>query len=204
MAKSKVVYAEGDLPAGAGFKGEVAVDSEFTGLSLSRDRLCLVQVANGAGKTYVVKVAPPYDCPRLKKMLADPKLVKIFHFARADVGMIRKCLGVDVENVFCTKIASKLVRTYTDKHSLKTLVREFFGVDLNKDEQTSDWAGKLSAEQIEYAANDVAYLHELKRILTAMLRRENKLALAEKCFASVGTLAELDIAGWQDEDFFAH
>jgi ribonuclease D len=133
--KNKIIYAEGDLPAGAKFKGEAGIDTEMTGLSLARDRLCLVQVADGGGTIYVVKVAPPYSCPNLKKLLSDPKICKIFHFARADIGMIRKCLGIGVTSVFCTKIASKLVRTYTDKHSLKVLVKEFFKVDLNKDEQ---------------------------------------------------------------------
>ena len=202
--KNKIIYCEDDLVAGAKFKAEAAIDTEMTGLSLSRDRLCVAQVADGAGKIYVIKLAPPYRCPNLKKLLADPGICKIFHFARADIGMIRKCLGIEVANVFCTKIASRLVRTYTDKHSLKTLVKEFFGIDLNKDEQTSDWSAKLSKKQVEYAAGDVAYLHGLKNMLTGMLEREGRLALAQKCFGFLNVRAELDLDGWPDEDIFAH
>ncbi|MDR1476789.1 MAG: ribonuclease D [Rickettsiales bacterium] len=202
--KNKIAYFEGDLPSGAKFGGDVAVDCEFTGLSLSRDRLCLAQVEDGAGNIYVVRLAPPYDCPNIERLLADSKICKIFHFARADLGMIKKCLGVDVANVFCTKIASRLVRTYTDKHSLKALVKEFFGVDLDKDEQTSDWSGKPSEKQIEYAANDVAYLHELKKILSEMLKREKRVELAEACFGFLNARVALDLAGWDDEDIFAH
>jgi ribonuclease D len=201
--KNKIVYSEGDLPANSKFNA-AAIDSEMTGLSLARDRLCLVQAADGKGNIYVVKIAPPYACPNLKKLFADSKICKIFHFARADMGMIRKCLGVEVKNVFCTKIASRLVRTYTDKHSLKALVKEFFGVELNKDEQTSDWSGKLSEKQVEYAANDVAYLHELKKILTDMLVREGRMELAESCFGFLPARVALDLAGWDEEDVFAH
>jgi ribonuclease D len=201
--KHEIIYLVGDLSPSIRFGEEVAIDGEFTGLSLLRDRLCLIQMTDGKGKTYVVKVNPPYDCPNLKRAIKNADA--IFHFARMDMAMIKKCLGVSPKSVFCTKIASRLVRTSSDKHSLKALVAEYFGVDISKDEQQSDWAEKkLTKKQIEYAASDVAYLHELKKILTGKLVREKRLALAEKCFAFLPTRVELDLAGWQDADIFAH
>ncbi|MDR3126256.1 MAG: ribonuclease D [Rickettsiales bacterium] len=201
--KQEIIYLQGDLPPSIRAGGELAFDAEFTGLSLLRDRLCLVQMARGDGKVYVVRVNPPYDCPNLKRVIKGADA--IFHFARMDMAMIKKCLGVFPKSVFCTKIASRLVRTSTDRHSLKALVSEYFGIDLSKDEQQSDWADeKLSKRQIEYAAGDVVYLHGLKKILSDKLARERRRELADKCFAFLPARVELDLAGWQDEDIFAH
>ena len=201
---SKVIYSEGDLPKSAKINGAVAIDTEATGLSALRDRLCVVQLRGEGGDTHVVRVAPPYNCPNLKKILSDKGREHIFHFARFDVMMIKKSLGIEVPNVFCTKIASRLVRTYTEKHSLKTLVLELFGVELNKEEQHSDWAGNLSDAQIEYAAGDVLYLHEIRRIMLERLKREGRLGLAEACFKFLNARVELDLAGWENTDIFAH
>lgn len=203
--KNKIIYLDKDLPKNLKFDTSIAVDTEATGLSMLRDRLCVVQLTDGKGNIYVVKVESPYNCPNLKSVLANPKIEKIFHFARFDVAMIKKCLGVDVYPIFCTKIASKLCRTSTDKHSLKSLVKEFFDVDLNKDEQTSDWAvSKLSEKQIQYAAGDVEYLHRIKEILVEKLKREKRLELAKKCFEFLPARCALDLQGWADEDIFAH
>ncbi len=203
--KNKIIYLEGDLPDNLSFKNSIAVDTEATGLSMLRDRLCVVQLTDGNGDIYVVKVESPYNCPNLKKVLANPEIEKIFHFARFDVAMIKKCLGIDVFPIFCTKIASKLARTSTDKHSLKSLVREFFDVELNKDEQTSDWAvAHLSEKQINYAAGDVEYLHRIKDILIEKLMREKRLEIAESCFKFLPVRCELDLLGWGDEDIFQH
>lgn len=203
--KNKIIYLEGDLPNGLEFKESIAVDTEATGLSMLRDRLCVVQLTDGNGDIYVVKVESPYNCPNLKALLSNPSIEKIFHFARFDVAMIKKCLGVDVAPIFCTKIASKLARTSTDKHSLKALVKEFFDVDLNKDEQTSDWAvPHLSENQIKYAAGDVEYLHRIKDILIEKLNRENRFNLAKQCFEFLPARCELDLSGWNDIDIFEH
>ena len=203
--KHKIIYLENDLPSNIKFTSPIAIDTEMTGLSLLRDRLCLIQLTDNKGIVYVIKVDPPYNCPNLKKILTDSKIEKIFHFARADVAMIKKCFGINTAPIFCTKIASKLSRTSTDKHSLKALVKEFFDIDLNKDEQTSDWASKkLTKKQIEYAANDVIYLHEIKEKLLEKLKRENRIELAYKCFDFIQTRCDLDFSGWQDEDIFQH
>lgn len=203
--ENKIIYLKDDLPQNETFKSPIAVDTEMTGLSLLRDRLCVVQLTDGNGKIYVVHIHPPYNCPNLKKLLSDSKIEKIFHFARADVAMIKKCLGIDATPVFCTKIASKLSRTSTDKHSLKALVKEFFNVDLNKEEQTSDWAvDTLSDSQIEYAAGDVLYLHKIKDILVEKLKREGRLELAQKCFEFLPYRCEMDLLGWENEDIFHH
>ena len=203
--KHKIIYLENDLPSNIKFTSPIAIDTEMTGLSLLRDRLCLIQLTDNKGIVYVIKVDPPYNCPNLKKILTDAKIEKIFHFARADVAMIKKCFGINTAPIFCTKIASKLSRTSTDKHSLKALVKEFFDIDLNKDEQTSDWASKkLTKKQIEYAANDVIYLHEIKEKLLEKLKRENRIELAYKCFDFIQTRCDLDLSGWQDEDIFQH
>lgn len=203
--ENKIIYLKDDLPQNETFKSPIAVDTEMTGLSLLRDRLCTVQLTDGNGKIYVVHIKPPYNCPNLKKLLSDSHIEKIFHFARADLAMIKKCLGINATPVFCTKIASKLSRTSTDKHSLKALVKEFFGVDLNKDEQTSDWAVEtLSSSQIEYAAGDVLYLHKLKDILVEKLKREGRLELAQKCFEFLPYRCEMDLQGWEEEDIFHH
>ncbi len=203
--KNKIIYLEGDLPKDVKFSKSVAVDTEATGLSMLRDRLCVVQLTDGKGIIYVVKVNPPYNCPNLKILLKNPKIEKIFHFARFDVAMIKKCLGVDVTPIFCTKIASKLSRTSTDKHNLKSLVKEMFDIDLSKDEQTSDWAvPHLSKNQIKYAAGDVEYLHRIKDILVEKLKRENRLKIAEACFKFLPVRCELDLQGFGEDDIFHH
>lgn len=203
--ENKIIYLKGDLTDNLTFKSPIAVDTEMTGLSLLRDRLCVVQLTDGTGNIYVVHIKPPYNCPNLKKLLSDSHIEKIFHFARADLAMIKKCLGIDATPVFCTKIASKLSRTSTDKHSLKALVKEFFSIDLNKEEQTSDWAvDTLTNSQVEYAAGDVLYLHKIKEILTEKLKREGRLELAQKCFEFLPYRCEMDLQGWEHEDIFQH
>jgi len=196
----------GDLPEGLDFGAVVAVDTEALGLIPGRDRLCLVQLSAGDGVAHLVQLArDQYDAPNLKALLTDPHVTKLFHFARFDVAMFRQYLGVDCKPVYCTKIASKLVRTYTDKHGLKDLVRELLNVDLSKEQQSSDWGAKeLSERQLAYAANDVAYLHQLKNALDAMLAREGRAELAQACFDFLPTRAGLDLAGWEEMDIFAH
>ena len=202
----KIKLHKGDLPAGLDLGPLVAIDSETLGLNPQRDRLCLVQLSSGDGVCHAVQFAPgDYAAPNLKRMLADPKSLKLFHFARFDVAMFRKYLGVVTAPIYCTKIASKLVRTYTDKHGLKDLVKELLSVDLSKEQQSSDWgAPTLSEKQLAYAANDVAYLHKLKDVLDTMLAREHRTALAQACFDFLPSRAELDLAGWEDVDIFAH
>jgi ribonuclease D len=202
----KVKLYQGDLPDGLNLGPVVAIDTETLGLNPFRDRLCLAQMTGGDGVCHMVRFAAGrYDAPNLKRMLADPAVLKLFHFARFDIAMFRRWLGVDVRPVYCTKIASKLVRTYTDKHGLKDLVRELLGVDLSKEQQSSDWgAAELSEKQLAYAANDVAHLHQLKDALDAMLAREGRTHLAKACFDFLPMRAELDLAGWGDTDIFAH
>ncbi|HIC79823.1 MAG TPA: ribonuclease D [Kiloniellaceae bacterium] len=196
----------GDLPADVSFDGSVAVDSETMGLTPARDRLCLVQLSGGDGVCHLVQFAKGnYDAPNLKALLADPQVTKLFHFARFDVAVIRQYLGVDCRPIYCTKIASKLVRTYTDRHGLKDLCRELIGVEISKQQQSSDWgAGELSQEQLAYAASDVLYLHRLRAKLDGMLEREGRQELAEACFRFLPTRAELDLAGWGEVDILAH
>jgi ribonuclease D len=205
MASTSFKLHKGDLPAGLDFSGSVAIDTETLGLKPHRDRLCLVQLSAGDGRAHLVQVAPPYDCPRLKALLTDPAVTKIFHFARFDVAVLRQYLGVDTAPVYCTKIASKLARTYTDRHGLKDLVGELMQVDLSKQQQSSDWgADKLSDQQLAYAASDVFHLHGLKERLDLMLAREGRTALAEAAFRFLSARAELDLAGFEDIDIFAH
>lgn len=201
-----IYYHEGDLPDGLDLGASVAIDSETMGLRFRRDDLCVVQLSSGDGNAHVVRLnRPAYDCPNLKRLLADPKVLKLFHFGRFDIGMFELHLGVTTSPVYCTKIASKLVRTYTDKHGLKDLVRELLNIDLSKEQQSSDWgAGELSEKQLAYAANDVAYLHQLKDALDTMLAREGRTHLAKACFDFLPTRAELDLAGWEETDIFAH
>ena len=196
----------GDLPAGLDFGTSVAVDTETQGLSLVRDKLCLVQLSAGDGDAHIVQVdRNTYDCPNLKALLADTAVTKIFHYARFDVAMIARDLGIDMAPVFCTKIASGLVRTYTDRHGLKDLCRELLGVDLSKQQQSSDWASdELTDAQLNYAASDVLYLHQLKTILSARLMRENRYEIAKSCFEFLPTRAALDLAGWDEVDIFSH
>lgn len=202
----KIKLHKGDLPDGLDLGPSVAIDTETLGLNPFRDRLCLVQLSSGDDVCHAVQFAPgEYAAPNLKRMLGDPKVLKLFHFARFDIGMLKRYLGVTAAPVYCTKIASRLARTYTDKHGLKDIVRELLGVELSKEQQSSDWgAPNLSERQLAYAANDVAYLHRLKVALDAMLVREGRASHAEACFAFLPARVELDLAGWQDTDVFAH
>lgn len=195
-----------DLPDGIDFGRSVAVDTETQGLSLVRDKLCLVQLSSGDGNAHVVQVnRSTYDCPNLKALMVNPDVEKIFHFARFDVAIMKRDLGVDITPVFCTKIASGLVRTYTDRHGLKDLCKELLGVDLSKQQQSSDWASEvLTQAQLDYAASDVLYLHQLKTILSARLFRENRFNVAKACFEFLPARAELDLLGWNDIDIFSH
>lgn len=196
----------GDLPADVTFGDSVAIDTETQGLNPLRDRLCLVQLSGGDGVCHLVKFAPDgYQAPNLKKLLIDTSVLKIFHFARFDVAVIRQWLGVELTPVYCTKIASKLVRTYTDRHGLSALAKELCEIDMSKQQQSSDWAAaELSPAQLEYAASDVLHLHRIKAILDAMLAREGRTHLAEACFEFLPTRAALDLAGWSETDIFAH
>ena len=202
----KIKLYKGDLPDGLDLGPVVAVDSETLGLNPFRDRLCLVQLSSGDDVCHAVQFAPgQYAAPNLKKMLTDPNVLKLFHFARFDVGMFQRYLGVVTSPIYCTKIASKLVRTYTDRHGLKDLVKELLNVDLSKEQQSSDWgAPDLSERQLAYAANDVAYLHKLKEALDRMLAREHRTELAQACFAFLPARATLDLAGWSEVDIFSH
>ena len=202
----KIKLHKNDLPADLDLGPIVAIDTETMGLSPFRDRLCLAQLSSGDGVCHAVQFADgAYDAPNLKRMLADPKTLKLFHFARFDMAMFKRWLGVVTAPVYCTKIASKLVRTYTDKHGLKDLVKELLAVDLSKEQQSSDWgAPELTERQLAYAANDVAYLHRLKESLDVMLAREGRTALAKACFDFLPARAELDLSGWAETDIFAH
>ena len=203
---TKIRLHKGDLPAGVTFGDSVAVDTETLGLSLVRDKLCVVQLSSGDGTAHVVQLdRSSYDAPNLKALLADTGVEKIFHFARFDVAMIQKWFGVTCAPVFCTKIASKLARTYTDRHGLKDVSRELVGVDMSKAQQSSDWGAEtLSEAQLAYAASDVLHLHEIRDRLTGMLDREGRLDLARECFDFLPTRARLDPEGWPDTDIFAH
>ncbi|MEX6631970.1 ribonuclease D [Hyphococcus lacteus] len=197
---------KGDLPEGLDLGPVVAVDSETMGLIPYRDPLCLVQLSAGDGDTHLVQLdRNTYDAPRLKALLSDTNTLKIFHFARFDVAAFQQWLGVVTTPVYCTKIASKLCRTYTDRHGLKDVTRELAGVDLSKQQQSSDWGAEtLSAAQIEYAASDVLHLHLLREKLNEMLAREGRTALAQACFDFLPIRSALDIAGWPETDIFAH
>ena len=202
-----VHFHEEDLPAGVLADGPVAVDTETMGLVTPRDRLCVVQISDGQGDEHLVrfKVGSNYDAPNLKAVLADPQRLKIYHFARFDLAAIEYYLGVTAAPVFCTKIASKLTRTYTDRHGLKNLVSELLAADISKQQQLSDWgAPELTEAQREYAASDVRYLHRLREVLVARLERENRTAMAQACFDFLPTRARLDLAGWADRDIFSH
>jgi ribonuclease D len=196
----------GDLPDISRYKGAIAVDTEAMGLDARRDRLCVVQLSPGDGSADVVQIpSENINAPNLKKLLTDPAIEKIFHFARFDLAMISQWLGVMPGPVYCTRTASRLARTYTDKHGLKDLVRELLNVDLSKQQQSSDWGSeKLSDAQLSYAASDVLYLHALKEKLDAMLAREGRTELATACFRFLPDRARLDLAGWAAEDIFGH
>ncbi|HMO28444.1 ribonuclease D [Enterovirga sp.] len=195
----------GDLPADFEPGSSIAIDTETLGLNPHRDRLCVVQLSRGDGSADVVQIGPSPDAPNLKRVLADPGVTKIFHFARFDLAVLFLRLGVMPAPVYCTKIASKLVRTYTDRHGLKDLSRELLGIDMSKAQQSSDWAAEtLSQAQLDYAASDVLHLHALKRRLDAMLEREGRIDLARACFDFLPTRARLDLAGWGETDIFSH
>jgi ribonuclease D len=196
----------GDLPNLSAYKGAVAIDTETMGLDPNRDRLCVVQLSPGDGSADVVQIAAGQNkAPNLEKLLTDKSIVKIFHYGRFDMGVMQKTFGVMAEPVYCTKIASRLVRTYTDRHGLKDLVREILGVDLSKQQQSSDWGAEdLSDPQVTYAASDVLHLHALRDKLDAMLAREGRTALADACFRFLPERVRLDLAGWAAEDIFSH
>lgn len=196
-----------DLPSDVVFDGDIAVDTETMGLDPHRDRLCLVQLSDGHGDEHLVRFAPgsDYAAPRLRALLADPVRVKLFHFGRFDLAVIERYLAVRATPVYCTKIASKLVRTYTDRHGLKELVRELVGQEVSKQQQSSDWgAAELTAAQLDYAASDVRFLHRMRDVLDERLAREGRTELARACFEFLPTRAALDLAGWADTDIFAH
>lgn len=199
-------FHRGDLPADYVPGVSIAVDTETLGLNPHRDRLCVVQISRGDGDADVVQILPDGPAPAvLIRVLADPAVLKIFHFARFDLAVLSHRLGIMPGPVYCTKIASKLVRTYTDRHGLKDLSRELLGIDLSKAQQSSDWAAaELSPAQVEYAASDVLHLHALKQRLDTMLARENRRELAESCFAFLPIRARLDLLGWPETDIFAH
>jgi len=196
----------GDLPDPSRYTGAVAIDTETLGLNPHRDRLCVVQLSPGDGTADVVQIpAGGADAPNLKRLLADPSIVKIFHYARFDIAVLFNALGVMATPIYCTKIASRLTRTYTDRHGLKDLSRELLGVDMSKQQQSSDWgADTLSEAQVAYAASDVLYLHALKDKLDAMLAREGRADLAAACFRFLPDRARLDLMGWDEQDIFAH
>lgn len=196
----------GDLPADVKFNGDIAVDTEAMGLNNKRDRLCLVQLSDGQGDVHLVKFEwGVYNAPNLVALLSDSNRVKLFHFARFDLSIMRHYLGVRIAPVYCTRTASRLARTYTDRHGYKDVCRELLGVDISKQQQSSDWGQPtLSPEQIEYAASDVLHLHKLRDKLDIMLKREGRMELAESCFEFLPARAALDIAGWEDQDIFAH
>ncbi|MFN3559795.1 MAG: ribonuclease D [Brevundimonas sp.] len=201
-----VYLHEGDLPDDLDLGPVVAVDSETMGLRFRRDPLCVVQLSSGDGDAHVVRLnRPAYDCPNLKRAMADPDVLKLFHFGRFDIGMFQLHLGVETRPVYCTKIASKLARTYTDRHGLKDVVRECAGVELSKAQQSSDWGSPvLTQAQLDYAASDVLYLHAVRARLDEMLEREGRTELARKCFDFLPTRSALDLAGWDEQDIFAH
>ena len=196
----------GDLPDLGRYTSSVAIDTETMGLNPHRDRLCVVQLSSGDGTADVVQIpAGATDAPHLKALLANPAITKIFHFARFDLAVLFHRFGVMPQPVYCTKIASRLARTYTDRHGLKDLVREILGVDLSKQQQSSDWGSEsLSEAQLAYAASDVLHLHQLRERLDAMLVRADRAELAKACFGFLPTRAKLDLAGWAEEDIFAH
>lgn len=201
-----ITLHKGDIPKGLEFGKAVAVDTEAMGLRNHRDRLCVVQLSAGDGTAHLVQFAPgEYKAPRLRALLNDPKVLKIFHFARFDIAILKHYLDADCTPLYCTRTASYLCRTFTDRHGLRDLCRELLGVEISKQQQSSDWgADELSSEQQAYAANDVLYLHQLKRKLDEMLRREGRAEMAKECFKFLPTRAALDLAGWPDVDIFAH
>ncbi|CCG09811.1 ribonuclease D [Pararhodospirillum photometricum] len=204
-AAPSIFLHRGDLPDGLSFPQGVAVDTETMGLRVTRDRLCVVQLSGGDNTAHVVQILPGVDAPVLRSLMADPDVLKIMHFGRFDIATLQYWLGVLCAPVYCTKIASKLCRTSTDSHGLKSLCKDLLGIDLSKQQQTSDWgAAELSADQLAYAASDVLYLHALKAKLDALLAREHRTDLAWSCFQFLPTRALLDLSGWDEPDLFSH
>jgi ribonuclease D len=203
---AEITLYRGDIPTGLTLAATVAVDTESMGLNPMRDRLCLVQLSTGDGKTHLVQFEPgDYAAPNLGKMLVDPAITKLFHFARADLGMLAHYLGVMPKPIYCTRIASVLARTYTDKHGLKDLAHDLLGIELAKEQQTSDWgAPQLTQAQLNYAAGDVLYLHRIKDKLDNILVREHRAQLAQAVFDCLPARVELDLAGWENVDIFSH
>jgi len=201
-----ITFHEGDLPPDVSFGGTVAIDTETMGLNPHRDRLCLVQLSAGDGDAHLVRFQKnSYDAPNLKALMTDPKVTKLFHYGRFDVAMLLRYLGVVSAPVYCTKIASKLVRTFTDRHSLRDLCRELAGIEISKEQQSSDWgADHLSEQQMAYAASDVLHLHVIRKKLDEMLAREGRTELAQACFDFLPTRAALDLTGWSEVDIFHH
>ena len=199
-------FHKGDLAADVGYRGAVAIDTETLGLNPLRDRLCLVQLSGGDGDADIVQIAPGQrEAPRLTALLADPAIVKIFHYARFDIAVLSHAFGTMAGPLFCTKIASRLTRTYTDRHGLKDLIKDILDIDISKQQQSSDWAAEtLTDAQLAYAAADVTHLHQLRERLEMRLDREGRRELAESCFRFLPTRARLDLAGWGEEDIFAH
>ncbi len=199
-------FHKGDLTSLSHFRDSVAIDTETLGLNLQRDRLCVVQLSAGDGSADVVQIARGQtQAPNLEKLLTDPAITKIFHFGRFDIAILHKAFGVEVGPVYCTKIASKLTRTYTDRHGLKDLVRELLGIDLSKQQQSSDWAADMLSEaQLAYAASDVLHLHALRAKLDMMLAREGRANIAKACFGFLPERARLDLMGWPEIDIFSH
>jgi len=202
---NNVLLHRGDLPEGRFKTAAIAIDTETLGLNPFRDRLCLVQLSAGDGCAELVQIERDYSAPELKRLLADPSVLKIFHFARFDMAVLKHYLGVMPQPVYCTKVASKLARTFTDRHGLKDLARELLGIELSKQQQSSDWgADNLTQDQLNYAASDVLHLHALREKLDIMLRREGREGLAKACFDFLPTRVELDLRGWSEIDPFAH
>jgi ribonuclease D len=202
----KIEFFENDIPQNFILEGDIAIDTETMGLNIFRDRLCVIQMSNNLGQATLVKfTGNDYSAPNLRNLLSDQSRTMIFHYARFDLAVIKKYLNVKIEKVFCTKIASKLVRTYTDSHGLKDLCRELLGTQISKQQQSSDWGNSaLSKEQILYAAGDVIYLHKIKAIIESMLVRENRMIIAQKLFDFLNTRVELDLMGFENSDMFAH
>jgi ribonuclease D len=200
-----ITLHKGDLPDGLGFGDIVAVDSETMGLDPHRDRLCLVQLSSGDGNAHLVHFTNGYRTPNLTRLLTDPGVTKLFHYGRFDIAMFIKHLGVATAPVYCTKIASKLTRTYTDRHGLRDLCRDLLGIEISKQQQSSDWgAPELTEDQLAYAASDVLHLHRLKEVFDRLLAREGRTDIAEACFRFLPARAQLDLLGWNTEEIFTH
>ena len=201
----KIKYYENDLPENIDLGDIIAIDTETMGLNPSRDKLCLIQISSGNKTCHLVKILDLRKKPKnLIKLLKNNKITKIFHYARFDIAIIKHAFKIDIKNIYCTKIASKLVRTYTDKHGYKDLCKELLNETISKVEQSSDWGGKLSKDQKEYAASDVLHLHKLKKKLDVILERENRINIANACFEFISHRTDLDLYGWQDVDIFKH